>query len=130
MIMTGPLTSRTAASVPKGTMPPAALRTLSCFRSSICRRNCASAWTLTCQVRRPKHVDEAIADLLLKIGLQLRGNLITREPRLQPVLEIIQHDEHRAEVRRVRVQQDRLAGNGHGMAYAFGIACDLFDLPH
>ena len=55
MIITGPLTSRTSAMLPSGTIPPRSLRTCSRVRSSICLRKLASPWTLTCQVR-PKRL--------------------------------------------------------------------------
>ena len=51
MIITGPLTSRTSAMLPNGTIPPRWFRTRSPVRSSICLRKLASPWTFTCQVR-------------------------------------------------------------------------------
>ena len=49
---------------------------------------------------------------------------------IRPVLELIERDEHRAEVRPERVQEQRLAGESHGGRHAGSPGGDLTDLPH
>jgi hypothetical protein len=55
MLGAGPLTPRTPAMLPSGTIFPSLVRAPRCRSSAIRRRERASAWTFTCQVR-PKRL--------------------------------------------------------------------------
>ena len=81
--------------------------------------------------RGAEDVDQPVLDLLLEIGLQLGGDASRRKGRVAArSVEVVEHHVHRAEIGGVGAQQDRLAGDGHGVLHAGVLVGDLLDAVH
>jgi len=80
--------------------------------------------------RRAEHIDCGVADLLLHGRLQPRCDGVARQARLRAIAEIVEHQIYGAEVRRVGVQQNRLARDRHCILHPFGLQRDVVDLLH
>ena len=77
--------------------------------------------------RGAKEIDHGVGHLAVEALLQRLGDGVGLEFRPGPVLEVIEHQIERAEVRGIGVQQDRLAGDGDGVLDALGFQGDLLD---
>ena len=80
--------------------------------------------------RSAEDVDLGVRDTVLQRRLQARGDGIAGQILRCALMEIVQHHVHGAEVRRVGVEQDRLAGDGDGVLDAGILAGDVLDLLH
>ena len=66
----------------------------------------------------------------LELGLQRGGDGLAGKARGGAAVEVVEHHVHRAEVRGVGAQQDRLAGDGHGVLHAGVLVGQLLDAVH
>ena len=60
------------------------------------------------QRRRTEHVHHAVANLPLQLRLQIRRDRVGRKFRAQSLVKIVKHHVHRAKIRRVGAEQNRL----------------------
>ena len=74
--------------------------------------------------------DEALDDLGFETFAEGFGDCVSAEGGIAPVVELVEHDVHGAEVGGVGVEQDGLSGDGEGVADAGDVAGDGFDAGH
>ena len=79
---------------------------------------------------RAEDIDQSLLDLAAEGRLQPTGDDAVREPLSHARVKIVEHQIHRAEVRRVRVEQNRLAGNRHRVLDARRVAGNFLDSLH
>ncbi len=79
----------------------------------------------------PKHVHQPVLDLLPG-NRPASGRRWPRRkgPRAARLVEVVEHHVHGAEVRGVGAQQDRLAGDGHGVLHAGVLVGQFLDAVH
>ena len=80
--------------------------------------------------RRLEDVDQPVPDLVLERRLNLGRDHRAGQPLVGPMMKVVEHHVHRAEVGGVGVHQDRLAGDGHGVRHARQLARQLLDALH
>ena len=80
--------------------------------------------------RGAEDIDFAVADFVLEKLLQLVGDHVGRAPLRGALVKLVEHDVHRAEVRRVGPQQQRLPGDGHRVTDAGNVAGQFLDRVH
>ena len=80
--------------------------------------------------RGAEDVHQPVLDLLLEAGLQPGGQRRTGQLGVGAAMEVVQHHVHGAEIGGIGVQQDRLAGDGHGVLDPFRAIGDGLDAAH
>ena len=78
----------------------------------------------------PKTLISPSLDFALEESLELRGDRVGRRARVGPVVKLVEHHVHRAEIGRIGVHQDRLARDRHGVLDSGQIVGQFLDRAH